>query len=428
MTGEVSDAGLLRVHHVFLFLVLAIVVAFGLWAWYGQLDVVSIAVGRVVPSGKVKTVQHLEGGIVRDILVKEGDHVQQGQPLVVLEKTSSAIDVEAIRSAIAGFSVDIARLEAQSQGKDKVTFPEGFEEKYPRLVEEARNIFQSRRRQLKSTLSGLDEEIFQRSRDITSAEQQITNGAESLELLQKQLDLSKELLAENLTTKYKHLQLELDVKKTQGRLAESRQTLKRARSALAQAEQKRGQVEQTFVAEATMALKVAREKRKERTISLGRYEDNLKRTELRSPVDGIVKTVYIVTRGGVVKPGMPIMDIVPVDDRLIVQALLAIEDIGYVRIGQEVDVRLASRDARRFGKIEGRIISISPDAVTGDKGQSFYPINVRTENNAFVNGANTYRLYPGMQVLVSIHLGSRSVLSFFLDRFMTTATFTFQQR
>jgi hypothetical protein len=111
-----------------------------------------------------------------------------GVPQIHFHREAGSLE-EAIRSAIAGFSVDIARLEAQSQGKDKVIFPEGFEEKYPRLVEEARNIFQSRRRQLKSTLSGLDEEIFQRSRDITSAEQQITNGAESLELLQKQLDL-----------------------------------------------------------------------------------------------------------------------------------------------------------------------------------------------------------------------------------------------
>ena len=428
MNSDGSDSGLKGVHHLFLFFVLLMVTAFCLWAWYGKLDVVSIAVGRVIPSGKVKTIQHLEGGIIRDILVREGDHVKQGEPLVVLEKTSSATDVEAIRSAIAGFSVDIARLEAESQGKKEITFPAGFAEKYPRLLEEAENIFQTRHSQLKSTLSGLDEQIFQRSRDIGSAEQQITTDADSLKILQQQQNLSKQLLAENLTTLYKHLQLELDVKKTQGRLAESKQTLKRTRSALAQAEQKRGQAEQTFIAEATMALKLAGEQRKERTIFLTRCEDSLKRTELRSPVAGIVKTIYIVTRGGVVQPGMPIMDIVPVDDRLIVQALLAIEDIGYVRAGQDVDVRLSSGDARRFGKIAGHIISISPDAVTGDRGQSFYTINVRTEQNGFVNGSNSYRLYPGMQVLVSIHMGQRSVLSFFLDRFMTTATYTFQQR
>jgi len=428
MKEDAPDTEIKTIHHLFLLLVLLLVTAFCIWAWFGQLDVVSIAVGRVVPSGKVKTVQHLEGGIIRDILVREGDRVEAGQPLVVLEKTSSAVDVAAIRSAIAGFSVDIARLEAESQAQEKITFSDGFDEEYPGLVKEAENIFQTRRRQLESTLSGLDEQIFQRTRDISSAEQRIQTDEGTLGLLEKQLDLSKKLLSDNLTTLYKHLQLELEVKKTQGRLAESRLALKRARSALAEAQQKREQSEQTFVAKATMALKQAREQRKERTISLGRYEDNLKRTELHSPVDGIVKTVYIVTRGGVVKPGMPIMDIVPVDDRLIVQALLAIEDIGYVRIGQDVDVRLASRDARRFGKIEGRIVSISPDAVSGGTGQSFYPINVRTEKNGFENGANRYRLYPGMQVLVSIHLGSRSVLSFFLDRFMTTATFTFQER
>jgi len=424
-----GDSELRRAHHLFLLLVALLSAAFFLWAWKAELDVVSTAPGRVIPSGRLKTVQHLEGGIVREILVQEGDSVKSGQSLMVLEKTESASDVAGLMATAAALQAEIVRLDAEVTGKKTLLFPPDLEKTAPDRVRESRELFRARQNELAGTLAGLLEQIHQRQQDMTTAQRRIQTEEEALLLAEKQLAISAGLLKENLTTEYKHLTLERDISRIKGKLSEDKVALERARSMLQEARQKMLTQRQAFVAEAAENLNKARARLQEITIRLQKREDSLQRTEIRSPVDGIVKTVHIVTQGGVVKPGMALVDVVPAGDRLVVEALLPVEEIGYVQSGQRADVRLASSDSRLFGKISGRVVYISPDATTSPTTQaSFYAFRVETDTNAFRNGPASYRLYPGMQVAVSIHIGSRTVMHYLLEPFLNSFTFTFQER
>jgi membrane fusion protein, adhesin transport system len=154
---------------------------------------------------------------------------------------------------------------------------------------------------------------------------------------------------------------------------------------------------------------------------LRKFDDNLQRTVLRAPVDGIVKTLYLVTEGGVIRPGETVLDIVPEGDRLIVEARLPTQDIGYIHAGQKAVIKLTTADARRFGNINGEVVHISPDTLVTDKGQPYYKVRVATEDACFKgSGGEKYCLYPGMLVLVNIHTGQRTVLEYLFSPFFAS--------
>jgi adhesin transport system membrane fusion protein len=149
-----------------------------------------------------------------------------------------------------------------------------------------------------------------------------------------------------------------------------------------------------------------------------KFEDNLSRTVLRSPVNGVVKTLYVVTIGGVLKPGFTVVDIVPGGDRLIIEAKLPTQDIGYVRRGQQALVMLASADAMRFGNLTGKVVRVSPDTLVTNEGMPFYKVRIETEQDHFQRGKLKYQLFPGMQVMTNIQTGQRTVLEYIFDPFL----------
>jgi adhesin transport system membrane fusion protein len=414
--------------HFFLFVCSLLCVSFALWAYYGKLDIVSMADGRVVPSSKVKSIQHLEGGIVREILVEEGDEVKVGQPLLILEETTSGADVEELRLRIVALKSDIARLRAMAGETKEPDFPADLMDNHPELVKHASTLFSEQMKRHESDLSGQRELIKQRTHDINGLEKRIENSRKSLELLEKQIAISSELLKDQLTTEYKHLDFLREAARLKSNIDEDQSSLKKARAALKESEERLKRIEHFFLEETGEELKKARQELQELTQRFKKFTDSLKRTTVRSPVEGIVKTLYVVTVKGVIKPGMTILDIVPAADRLVVEARLPIGDIGYVQPGQKAIVKLASRDARRFGSLEGEVVHVSPDAYTSTQGGAFYTVRVETEKDYFENESLKYKLYPGVTVLAYIHTGKRTVIEYLLDPFLNTLGQSLQER
>ena len=151
-----------------------------------------------------------------------------------------------------------------------------------------------------------------------------------------------------------------------------------------------------------------------------KFDDNLARTILRSPVDGVIKTLYITTVGGVLRAGQTVVDVVPVDDRLIVEAKLQTQDIGYVKAGQSALIKLTSADALRFGGMDGIVTNVSPDTLINEQGTPYYKVRIETINDRFQRGDLQYRLFPGMQVIASIRTGDRTVIEYLIDPFLNT--------
>ena len=414
--------------HLFLFCCIAMVAAFLTWASYGQLDVVSLATGDVVPAGQVKAVQHLEGGIVREILVREGDKVKKDQPLVRLEPVRTSTEVEELNIRLRALRIAIIRLEVEAAGGDSVTFPAKLTESQPDLVRQALDLFEIRRQRVDNQIQAQEHLLEQRRQEIKEVQARLKNNVNSLKLLGEQLKISKRLLKLDLSNRMNHLNLLKEESELKGRLEEDRAILPRAKAAQAAARSQLAAAKNGFMEEARKELVEVRRTTKELNERLRKFEDSLRRTVLRAPVDGIVKTLYVVTVGGVVQPGGTVLDIVPGDDRLVIEAKLPTGDIGFVHVGQEVLVQLASAEAVRFGTLDGKVAHVSPDTIVTREGMPYYKVRVETEQSYFEHGNLKYHLSPGMQVQASIRTGTRTVMGYLLDPYIRSFGTAMQER
>lgn len=414
--------------HLFFLFFAVMLAGFVAWAAYGQLDIVSVADGDVIPAGKVKRIQHLEGGIIRNIKVQEGDVVRPGQALLVLEKTRSGSSVEELRVRMQALKVDTIRLRAEASAQKTLDFPPETLQQFPELTAEAKELFATRTKRFESEVKSLQEEMQQCRQRIQEIKLRLQSNQQELALLNQQIELSDDLLKDNLTTKYKHLELLQRAQQIDGEIQEDGSALKRAGYALNEAIQDLQRERFAFKEEASEQLKECKQEYKELSERLKKFADSLQRTVIRSPVDGVVKSLFLSTEGGVIKPGQTIAEIVPSEDKLIVEAHLPIRDIGYVRSGQRAVLKLASRDARKFDKLEGEVLTVSPDTITDSEGRTFYKVMLETEKDYFEAHGEKYQLYPGMVVLAYIHIGNRTVLEYLLDPFLNTLSFSLQER
>ncbi|MEF2231935.1 MAG: HlyD family type I secretion periplasmic adaptor subunit [Pseudodesulfovibrio sp.] len=461
--------GLSRATRTFFYLCVAFCVSFFIWASVSPLDIVSNAMGEVIPSSRVKRIQHLEGGIVHELNVREGENVVTGQPLIVLEATASDSSVEEINVRINSLRTEIARLEAESSwfgplgetasanatvaesantttARDanaqtgqiiqttrdilavEPVFPEDLVSKFPDIVTQARDLYDARRDRFISDVNGQMEKIKQREEDINEIAARIRNQRQNLEYLREQIAISQGLLEEKLTTRYKHLSFLKEESTLKSRIQEDTAALARSKSALAAAADALDKIHSAHHEEVQESLRKSRREVLEFTQRLRKTSDSLQRTVIRAPIDGIVKNVYVRGVGEVVQPGMTVLDIVPAGDKLIIEAHLALGDIGYVQPGQPATVTLASSDARMFGQLSGTVTNISPDAVTVPDQGTFYKVLVVTKNDHFEKGGRRYQLYPGMRLLVGIKTGERTVMEYLLYPYFDTLYQGFGER
>ena len=414
--------------HGFLLLAVLVVVGFGAWSYTGRLDVLSQAVGEVIPSTQVKSVQHLEGGIVRRILVAEGAAVALGEPLVELEPTAPGADVEELAVRITALTADVARLKAEAEDAETPSFPPDLIEAHPDLVRETTTLFEARRRKLDSDLAAQGALVRERRAEVREVNARRGNARERLKLLKEQIKISDDLLKDQLTNRMLHLNLLKEAADLRGRIAEDGATLARLDAAIAGAEIRLQTIRHASLEDVREELEEKRRSLKEYSNRIHKYRDSLQRTVLRSPVDGVVKTLYVSTVGGVVRPGDTVVEVVPAGDRLVVEARLPVQDIGYVHTGQTAMVRLASSDAVRFGSLAGRVVHVSPDSIETRDGVSFYRVRIEIEQDNFQRGSERYRLVPGVQVLCGIRTGERTVLAYLLDPFLGSLETALRER
>ncbi|MBT3551569.1 MAG: HlyD family type I secretion periplasmic adaptor subunit [Rhodospirillaceae bacterium] len=414
--------------HLVYMLCAVLTVSFVAWAAFSTLDIVSMATGEVIPSSQVKTVQHLEGGIVSKILVREGEEIKQGQPLIELEPTTSTADVGELKVRLTSLNVQIQELKSRLNHDKVPKFDADTIKDYPNLVREFRRSFEISLRRQASEIEQQKNIVQQRRSAIGEINTRINSRRRNLNLLKEQIKISDDLLKDNLTNRYKHLDLLKEAGKTQGDIEEDQAALVSARSALEEVSAGLQTVQNTFDEENKAALDEARLSYNELTQRMQKFQDSLKRTKLRSPVSGVVKSIHIATIGGVVKPGEPVVDIVPKGDKLIVEAQLQTQDIGFVQAGQNVMVRLASADANRFGGLEGEVISVSPDTLLTPDGVPYYKVRIATDVAYFERGALKYSLFPGMQVIANIHTGTRTIFQYMFDPFLSSMGDAMQER
>lgn len=404
------------------------VVAFFVWSYYGKLDVVSAAMGEVIPSTQVKRIQHLEGGIVSKILVREGEAVKKGQAMVNLEPIASGADVEELNVRVKALRAEIFRLDAEARGDKTIAFPEDFKRANPELVKDAAAYFKTRISRMTNQIASQREQIAQQERKIDEVNARLKNNRNQLKLLNEQIKISDELMRDQLSNRMQHLNLLKEASRLKGRIGEDEAGLKRTQAAKKGALSQLATIRDAFQEKVREELEKKRREFEEYSNRRKKFEDSLDRTVLRSPVEGLVKTLYVATVGGVVAPGATVADVVPAGDRLIIEAQLPTQDIGYVHKGQTALVMLASSDAVRFGNLESEVISVSPDAIENADGVPFYKVRITTKKTYFQRGNVKYQLVPGVQVVASIRTGQRSVLAYLADPFLGSFQIALRER
>jgi adhesin transport system membrane fusion protein len=423
LTKAVSKA----THGTF-FLCVVMVVTFIVWASYSTIDIVSMATGEVTPSTQVKTIQHLEGGIILEILVSEGSRVEAAQPIIVLEPTVSSADVAELQVRLNSLLGDIAQLQALEQGAKKPDFPDEFATNHPDLAAQATRRFTTRLARHLDEIKRQEGTIIQRQMESREISTRIVGARKNLSLVKEQISISDDLMKENLTNRFRHLDLLKEGAKLKNSIETDKASLNRARASMDEAKTVLNNISSTFEDEIQKSLEETRLSYGELNQRVKKFEDSLKRTTVLSPVAGVIKTLHVVTVGGVLRSGDPIVDIVPGDDRLIIESQLPTQDIGHVAIDQKVTVKLASADAMRYGSLLGRVVGISPDTLVTPEGMPFYKVRIEVERPYFEQGSNLHYLYPGMQLMTNIQTGERTILNYILDPILYRMSGAFQER
>ena len=386
LVGGAAAADRLRPHglsHILLAAVLLFAVAFILWARWATLEEVTRGDARVIPSRQIQVVQNLEGGIIAAILAREGEVVDEGQVLMRIDNVRAATDYREKRARYLALLAAVARLRAEIDEKAPEFAPELLAEARP-LAENELALFRSRQTQL---------------------DRSYRLAAQELELMQS---------VGAGVPKGDRLRLERQVNDLQGDLEQGRLAVPRAQSALREAGQKIANAYSTFRAEAQRDLNAheAEIAGLKEVVLAG--EDRVRRTEVRSPVHGTIKSLKVTTIGGVVQPGADLAELVPLEDTLLVEAQVRPADIAFISPGQEAMVKITAYDYAIYGGLEGAVEDISADTIKNERGESFYRVRVRTDRNFLGSEAQPLRIIPGMTAQVSILTGRKTVLDYLL--------------
>jgi adhesin transport system membrane fusion protein len=408
-------------------LVMLLVAAFGAWAYLAQREEVAVAPGEVVPLGNVKVIQHLEGGIVQELYVTEGAPVRAGDRLVLLDLGSSGLNRDELVVRLDGLILAKARLEAEATG-EPLTFPEEVAARRPEQVRAERQTYDAKLAERGSTRSVLNEQMHQRELAVKEFQARRNALRADLRLAREALGMSEELLAKELTSKLEHVIKQRDAERIDGELATLAQAIPRARAELEEVKQRLEEEDNRF-------RRAAREELGQIELDLARVRELLAqatnqagRTEIRSPIDGVVKNLRYNTIGGVVRPGDPIMEIVPSQDNLVIEVKLNPVDRGYVRVGQPATVKVSTYDFIRYGGLDGTVTQIAADTNTDVDGAPYYRVVVETDRPHLGAAADGLPISPGMQATVDIKTGQRAMWEYFLRPVLKLKHEAFRER
>lgn len=407
--------------------VMAFLGLFLVWASFARLDEVSVAPGEVAPQGKIKVIQHLEGGLVTDIYVREGETVREGAALMQLDLGNIAASRDEIEIRIDGLLLAKARLQAEANGSEP-SFPKEVAGRRPQLVATETDTFIARRKELEATIRVLNEQMRQREgeqREMTVRQRNLTTN---LGLARQRLGMSTSLLKDGLTAKMDHVQLQAEVEQISGELSSIEAALPRINASLAEAKGRVAETTLKFQREARELLGQTELDLARNTELLNKATEQQTRTEIRSPIEGIVKNMRISTIGGVVKPGEPIMDLVPSRDNLVIEARLNPMDRGYVSVGQPATIKISTYDYARYGGLKGKVILVAPDSTVVDGKPPYFRVVVEPEKYWLGETPDAYVISPGMEATVDIHTGTRSVLQYLVKPVLKLKNEAFRER
>ncbi len=383
------------------------------WTYFTILPEVAVAIGSVVPAGQVRSVQHLEGGVVTAIYVKDGDLVEAGQSLVQVELAPNANNPEELRARLDGLVLTRTRLQAESRGEQPI-WPQDIVLRQPNIALAEMQSYESRRAELDTTVAVLQHQSDQRKLEVSEYQSQLKSLLAELDLATQKFKMQEDLVKNALVTRVEYLETQRSVQQLQGQVNTIQVSIPRAQSAYDESQQKieetRLQFRRTVQTDLGQAeVDIARTQQQ---LTLATRQQD--RTTVASPITGIIKNIKIRSIGDVIKPGDKIMEVVPVAENLVIEAHLSPVDRGYVKEGQEATVKVTSYDFTRYGGLEGRVTRVAADADLDEKGVPYFLVVVVTAKNFLGSEQSPLPISAGMQASVDIKTGTKSVLEYLI--------------
>jgi len=403
------------------------VVLFILWASFTEIDEITRGQGEVVPNGENRVVQNLEGGIVEEIMVKVGDSVKKGQPLLQINNEKSEAQLDSSNIKAFELQAKIIRLEAEAEGK-LFNVPFELEQKMPKLIHNERSLYLSRQEQINAKIRAMEDKKRQKEQELRSTIQRIANLKRSFKLINEEVKMTRPMVKQGVKSKVGFMKLQRE----QGKLKEELDT---AESSIPSIEAGISEISNSIEEAKIEFRNQAKRELNEVTAEAMRIKENaealgdqMERTLVRSPINGVIQKLYIHTIGGVIQPGEDLIEIVPTDDVLWLEVKIKPSDIAFIYPSQKAVVKVSAYDFAIYGSLEGEVVHISADATKDEKDNVFYTIHIKTSKNHLGTEEKPLKIIPGMVVDVDIMTGKKSVMDYILKPILKAKQYTFTER
>lgn len=397
------------------------------WAYFAEIEEVTRGEGKVIPSGQVQIVQNLEGGIILDILVDVGDVVEKGQLLLRIDETRFSASYQENRLSYLALLAKSARLQAEA-GDTEFVVPRKVTEEKLQIGQWEQELFDSRKKQHATKLEMYQEQVTQREQELKEFKVKLVELRRTSKLLQKEISLNRPLVAQGAVSEVELLHLERQGSQMNGEIEGTKLAIPRIHSKLTEALAAVEQEKLDFYNKAKIELNEVLAKLEGLSASSVALEDRLKRTAVRSPVKGTINQILVNTVGGVISPGMDLIEIVPMEDTLLVEARIKPADIAFLHPDQQAMVKFSAYDFTVYGGLDANLQHISADSITDEQGNTFYLVRLRTKINYIGEASNTLPIIPGMVATIDILTGKKTILAYLLKPILRAKYMALRER
>ncbi len=397
-----------------------------IWASITPVNEVAVTQGEVVPSGHNHVVQHLEGGIVKEIRVSDGELVTKGDVLVLIEPSATKSDLQQVQARHAILKLQLVRLNAILN--EEIPNFEKYDKKYPELVLSENEIYQAQLKSRKSQIRVAQTKVNQREQELKREKSRAVYLKRELEVLRLQADMREDLASRGLVSRAEYLDRKAELSETETQYYQTLSNIRVAKEAKQEAEQSLVELEDRLYESVKVEIGKVSGELAELDQNLVKFKDRVNRLEVTAPVSGVVKGLVVNTIQSVIKPGETIMEIVPSGDELIVESKINTSDIGHIYAGQEADIKVNSYDPQRFGTVKGEVKQISASTFLDEERQPYYRAKIALQKHYIGNNPDRYHVIPGMTVQADIKTGEKSVLDYLLKPVYRGFQNAFQER
>ena len=403
------------------------VIALITWAYFAKIDEIVRGEGKVIPQSQNKMIQNLEGGIIEEILVKEGDIVKKDQILIRIDNQKSIADYESTKLKALELNAKIMRLKAEINDENFVV-NESENKDLQQYLNLEKSLYDINKNKLENETMVLKEQLIQKENDLSSANSSLNYLSSEYSLIQEEIRIAAPLVEQKIRSNTDFLKLKREANNIGKELSGVRISINKIKSSIEEARNKLHDVKDEFKKLAQEELNKSTGEMERINASIYSLKDKVKRTNVYSPDEGIIQKIFFNTIGGVIKPGDNLVEVVPTGENLLIETKIKPSDIAFIHYNQDAKVKFTAYDYAIYGGLDGKVIKISADTEMDEDKKSFYKLQIQASNNHLEKNGKEFPIIPGMVVNVDILTGKKSILDYILKPILRAKQYTFTEK